>query len=289
MVQNRTEDGDGPIPAARPITVFSYAPEFPRPLPEFPLIEMRRGAAAVDLGVIVLLMAAFLFLTILTFIVLARLGIVDPRSGPSAAEMFLPVAANGAFSLIAVFAMIRIRRQTPAAIGLKRRPLHVIAVGALVALPVCFLCGFIANMTFVALSQTSMETFVEERAEFLGEIGKIPLGWIVPVSVFVGIYEEILFRGFILSRLCALFRSRAAPIVISSAVFGALHFDQGLAGMIQTGVIGLVMAIVVTTTKSLWPAIIAHASIDAIGLLLSALLRDIMPTLVEQATTSPAG
>ncbi len=286
-MQNTTEGGDNPIPAARPIAVVSYTVQPPRPLPEFPLIEMKRSAAAVDLGVItIVLPATSICLTIFALGILDATGIVDPYSP---AAMFLPVAPIGTVSLIAVFAMIRIRRQTPAAIGLKRGPLHIVVLGALAAIPVCFLCGLIANMVFVALSTTSMDTFVEERAEFLSEIGSIPLGWILPVSVFVGIYEEILFRGFILSRLCALFRSRAAPIVLSSAVFGALHFDQGLAGMIQTGVVGLVMAIVVTTTKSLWPAIIAHASIDAIGLLLSALLRDIMPTLVEQATTLPAG
>jgi membrane protease YdiL (CAAX protease family) len=93
--------------------------------------------------------------------------------------------------------------------------------------------------------------------------------WVVPFALFVGLHEEILFRGFFLSRLSVLCRSKAAAIVLTSAVFGSLHFYQGPAGIFQTAALGAVLAVVVTYTRTLWPAIIAHAALDTISIVVA--------------------
>jgi len=66
----------------------------------------------------------------------------------------------------------------------------------------------------------------------------------VPLVVFVGLWEETVFRGFLLGRLRAVFdapdrpetrlRRDALAVVLSGAVFAAGHVYQGALGVLQT-------------------------------------------------------
>src|SRR6185369_5016547 len=100
------------------------------------------------------------------------------------------------------------------------------------------------------------EEFVVQRAETLAMFSSMSLAWVLPVALFVGIYEEILFRGFVLTRLRSAFRGPLWPILLSSVAFGAVHFAQGPVGMIQTSLIALVLSAIATYARSLWPAIL---------------------------------
>ena len=99
-----------------------------------------------------------------------------------------------------------------------------------------------------------------------------PLAWFLPhdvaertlfrmVSVTAGVTEEWLFRGFLL----ALFTPGmgvAGAIVASSVLFGVGHAYQGPAGIVRTGIVGLVLAGITWATGSLVPAIVIHAMVD---------------------------
>jgi hypothetical protein len=47
--------------------------------------------------------------------------------------------------------------------------------------------------------------------------------------------------------------------------FGAGHASQGLTGMLMTGAVGFVLALVFLTrmNRNLWPLVIAHGTIDS--------------------------
>jgi membrane protease YdiL (CAAX protease family) len=54
-------------------------------------------------------------------------------------------------------------------------------------------------------------------------------------------------------------------VVISAIVFGVVHFDWGLAGMVQAGFMGLALALsYILVKRNLWITILAHAYMDAI-------------------------
>jgi hypothetical protein len=53
--------------------------------------------------------------------------------------------------------------------------------------------------------------------------------------------------------------------MLSALLFGAAHAYQGSAAMIRTGLLGLVFTAIVFMTRSLWPAIVLHAVVDAMG------------------------
>jgi membrane protease YdiL (CAAX protease family) len=111
-----------------------------------------------------------------------------------------------------------------------------------------------------------------DLAEVLDQIGNLTLvvphtraelrrfGWL---SVTAGICEEILYRGLLMTALAAVIGLWPA-VVVSSLVFGLGHAYQGLAGILRTSAIGLVLAMVVVLTGSLPFAMVIHAVIDLV-------------------------
>jgi membrane protease YdiL (CAAX protease family) len=80
------------------------------------------------------------------------------------------------------------------------------------------------------------------------------LGYIVVLSVFAGICEEVLFRGTIMP---ALEQYGLVPaIIFSSLLFALLH--GSLLSLLSTFSLGVIMAVIVIKTGSLWGGIIYH-------------------------------
>jgi membrane protease YdiL (CAAX protease family) len=93
-------------------------------------------------------------------------------------------------------------------------------------------------------------------------------------KIWIGaaIGEEIVFRGFLIGRLEAAFggasrTTTGAAVLLSSAVFSAGHAYQGPTGILITGVLGLIFAIVyVMAGRNLWLTIAMHAVYDTLSL-----------------------
>ena len=92
----------------------------------------------------------------------------------------------------------------------------------------------------------------------------LAIGWIVG-----GISEEIVFRGFLLNRITSYIPNETGvvyAIVITSALFGFMHGYQGIAGQIQTGIIGALLAtIYYVCGKRLTIAILTHGLVNTIS------------------------
>ncbi|WP_157778386.1 CPBP family intramembrane glutamic endopeptidase [Massilia violaceinigra] len=82
----------------------------------------------------------------------------------------------------------------------------------------------------------------------------------ITIVVLGPVVEEIVFRGFILRRLCEKYRLSVA-IVVSSLMFGIVHFDQGFLGSFVNGII---YAIVAVRFASLYAPIFVHGGYNAI-------------------------
>ena len=103
-----------------------------------------------------------------------------------------------------------------------------------------------------------------------GNTAALPL-MLVNVIVVAGFGEEIVYRGYLFERLGKLLGSsaiaKAAIVLIGAAIFGAAHYgNQGLAGVQQATIGGLVFGTVFAATNRLWPLIIAHAAFDIAAL-----------------------
>jgi len=86
----------------------------------------------------------------------------------------------------------------------------------------------------------------------------------VLVAITAGIWEELLYRGFLIWFLVPL-TGIGGAIMLSSLAFGIGHIYQGPSGVVRTGVIGLGFAILYVLSGTLWWLMAAHAMMDIYG------------------------
>jgi hypothetical protein len=84
------------------------------------------------------------------------------------------------------------------------------------------------------------------------------------VAITAGVWEELLYRGFLIWFLAPSVGLVGAAIV-SSVIFGLAHAYQGWRGIVVTTAVGLALAIMYLATKSLWWLMLAHALVDING------------------------
>jgi len=86
-----------------------------------------------------------------------------------------------------------------------------------------------------------------------------------------GFAEETIFRGFFFERLGRLFghgaAAKTAIVLLTSAGFGLAHYaQQGLAGVEQATIVGLVLGTIYGRTKRIAMLMVAHAAFDLTAL-----------------------
>ncbi len=182
------------------------------------------------------------------------------------------VAWLSSFTMIAAVVVLqKVRGESLRELGLQRFPRDIRAAGklllqaviALVLAMVAFVLGSIVMANIVGIpEQADMSGY-----DFLS--GNLPMLIVVLLGVFVAssFGEELVYRGFLTSRLATVFgASRSGWIwagVVSSIVFGLAHFSWGWMGVVQTTFMG--GALVATWRKfegNLWVVILAHAIMD---------------------------
>jgi len=244
---------------------------------------MTRAQAAIDLVLIIVLF-------FLLQIALALAGIPERLAHYfPALGVFWVNVCFGVPLLIAIVCILILRNQSATDLGLVRTPLRRILVFAIIGLPACYAATLLTGSLYYWFVSKDIETLAKERSQLFEIVPHMALWQTVLLSAFVGIHEEVLFRGFLLGRMKTLFHSKAAAAIVSSLIFGLPHVYQGSMGVVQTASIGLVLAILTMRARSLWPAILSHAMFDAINLAMIPLFQDIFKEFLEQATSAPAG
>lgn len=99
----------------------------------------------------------------------------------------------------------------------------------------------------------------------------IAVEWLGIVWTFAAFGEEISYRGYLINRAAdAGGRSKVAywfGVVLVAVLFGYGHFYKGPAGIVDSGMAGLVLgAAYILSGRNLWVCILAHGFIDTFGL-----------------------
>ncbi|MGV8876751.1 MAG: CPBP family intramembrane glutamic endopeptidase [Rhodoglobus sp.] len=82
------------------------------------------------------------------------------------------------------------------------------------------------------------------------------------LSINAGIVEELLFRLALPALIFAVTGSAIVAVVVSLAIFGAMHSYQGILGIVMTTLIGAVFLLIYVVSGSILLAVIAHAVLD---------------------------
>ncbi len=215
--------------------------------------------------------------TLVLFYVLVygTVGLVPYAPRGMAASM-LSVLLLGTLMLLAVAVCVRRDVSWRGSLALGGQPLGSVAGWSLFG----FLATYGLNVCLTAaymLLRGGLEAQVDSRMPWLERLAEIPAGAILPLTVFVGFWEETVFRGFVLGRLRAALPAVDTPratlvrdavaVVLCAICFGAGHGYQGALGLMQTTIAGVVLGALTVWRGSLWPAIGAHLAIDTFGLL----------------------
>lgn len=151
-----------------------------------------------------------------------------------------------------------------------------------VALAVVFLV--VADLLLVgvrvAMGTLDLHNLAKQKDDTLRMLGPIAphtyleAGIFVLLSVFAGLFEEIIFRGYLQRQFGALGQNAVVGVVASAAIFGLAHGYQGTRMMVVIAVFGAFFGILAHFRKSLRPGMMAHAFQDSLsGLALFALVR----------------
>jgi membrane protease YdiL (CAAX protease family) len=84
--------------------------------------------------------------------------------------------------------------------------------------------------------------------------------------------EEVIYRGFLIHRISQIGsdskKATIIAVILSSIIFGLIHYDWGPMGMVQTGFMGLALGICyIKLNRRLWILILAHVYMDTILML----------------------
>ena len=103
--------------------------------------------------------------------------------------------------------------------------------------------------------------------------GNLPLLLMSLVGIWISaaFAEEVIYRGFMLSRLARLLGGGRLAwwtgLLISSTLFSLLHLYQGIAGVAITGTAGFLLgALYLIVRRNLWVAILVHGFVDTLSL-----------------------
>jgi membrane protease YdiL (CAAX protease family) len=80
----------------------------------------------------------------------------------------------------------------------------------------------------------------------------------------VGIFEELIFRGYMYTFISRYTRSSFAIVVISAVAFGLIHWSLGLHDILITSTIGAVFMIAYLRMRSLPAIMLAHFAVNFI-------------------------
>lgn len=168
--------------------------------------------------------------------------------------------------LVAGFSLL-LRREKPASLGFHgfdgRLVLYVLAWAILWTLAVVGL--------FMPLLNRLTGT-VQDVSAFAGLQGNVTqlVFFVVMSWTLAAFVEETAFRGFLLTRITSLFRNETAGYVVSAVVtsilFGLIHTEQGIIGVIISTLDGAFYCFLKWRYKNLWAAVFAHGFINTIGM-----------------------
>lgn len=136
-------------------------------------------------------------------------------------------------------------------------------LAALFILSFLQLIFFPALESVISLDDTDVELYDFIRSSRWNYLFIILMGWVVG-----GFYEEIIFHGFIFSRLEKMFTGKYSMLfsfIATSILFGAYHIQLGPLGVINAFLAGAAYhALALYFKRNLWYSIICHGVYDTI-------------------------
>ena len=164
--------------------------------------------------------------------------------------------------VLLVLLVLRFGEGAPlSAIGLVRPTVRSVAWGLGIGV------GVFAALAVVVIALSRIGLFDNEKASAV--VLDWPLPFRIAVAAAAGVIEEILYRGYAIERLTALIGRRWVAAVLALAAFALAHVPfWGWAGIATPLLGGAFFTAIYLWRRDLVACIVAHSTIDLIGIVL---------------------
>jgi membrane protease YdiL (CAAX protease family) len=159
---------------------------------------------------------------------------------------------------IPILILLRMRRATPADMGLRRAQPNVLALGIGLAF-LLLIVNVVNNLVMIALG---VDVQAQEFSGLMSSLDQ-PVFLLITGILFAPLFEEMIFRGFLFGGLRQSMGWVKAAF-ISSAIFAAGHLS--IAALIPTFALGFLFTYLYQKSNSIWPGIILHTLINSVSL-----------------------
>ncbi|HTJ64388.1 MAG TPA: CPBP family intramembrane glutamic endopeptidase [Alphaproteobacteria bacterium] len=194
-------------------------------------------------------------------IVPAVLTVGRPGNAPrtvSAQNIVLNEIVVWALALVVIGIILVWERRPLSSVGLVRPTARAIKTGASIALVLIVLA-----LVGAALIQ-SMGVSVGDDSQGKMVAG-MPYALQALVVITAGFTEELLFRGYAITRVTELTGSRWLGAIVPVLIFGGVHAPfWGIGHALVAGLSGLWLTLIFLWRKDLWTNIAAHALLDGL-------------------------
>ncbi len=254
------------IPVARPVQSVALGRSMAPPTTVAPgahpmhLATVRAATVWQDLGIFLLAAAASMALVgVAAGFVLVLVDELDERL---LTAVFLPIQAALLTALVA--GLLKARSQTIRSVGLTSHQLWVDVSLGVPAAGAAFAVFGLGNILLSLLWPEAWEALRKNDTTIMKMLPPMPLWAMTGLMAVVGFYEELVFRGFLLTRLRRVSSSWIVAVAVSSALFAAPHaHDQETITIIPLFGLGVIFAVLTIWRKSLVPAMVGHAVFNA--------------------------
>lgn len=188
-----------------------------------------------------------------------------------ATVVFLDIPpASPTFALLALLVLsLVVRRRGLRSLGLVRVERFGRMAATVLGLAVAW------SVVNLGLTMPVLEHATGQRKDFSqfeglqGDLGML-LGLVGLSWTLAAFGEELAYRGLLFTRTRDLVEAPrlavVAAVVVSSTLFGMAHTEQGMIGVVVTGLDAVFLSALMLHFKSLWAPILAHGFNNTIGL-----------------------
>jgi uncharacterized protein len=194
-----------------------------------------------------------LFFPLLTNLVVTQLLGLTPSRALIATGLVIHWAT---FALLLVI-VLRWEREPLQSIGWRSPRWSTLLLGVVAGVIIAIVSGFL-----------SQRLRLRSDTRFLALLQSLPLVVRVLLVITAGVYEETLYRGYALERLSRYFGGKWIAAAITLALFTVAHASAvGAAQLAPIMIVAALVTLLYLWRRDLLLNMVAHSTIDAIGLL----------------------
>ncbi|WP_395692215.1 CPBP family intramembrane glutamic endopeptidase [Nocardioides sp.] len=187
----------------------------------------------------------------------------------AAVVVLLDLAIPSVVLVVLAAVSLAVRQDRPSSLGFHRLRRPWRTTGVVVVLTVAWTLLEVGLVMPLLEHATGSQQDMSAFADLEGDVGMLVV-LLVASWTLAAVVEETAFRGYLLTRVTEVVGTGTVAVVtgvaVSSALFGLIHTEQGLVGVLLSGFDAVYFAVLRLRAGSVWAAVLAHGTSNTIGI-----------------------